>query len=93
VKTRRNISRIAAEVTFSQYPWGGKLGGQKGPRGFIGERQPTDELAVGEPDPLFGVDLPDLMGFCGAGNLRGLRPWWAWAIDPRPDKGLLEGPD
>jgi hypothetical protein len=80
-------------VTFSQYPWGGKLGGQQRPRSLVGEGQPTDESAVGERDPLFGIDFPNLMRFGGAGGQRGPRPRRARAIDPGPDERLLEGPD
>jgi hypothetical protein len=87
------MSRTSAAGTFSQSPWGGKLGSQQGSRGFVGEGQPTDPLAAGQRDPFFGIDLPDLMGFCGTGDWSSAGPRRAWAIDPRPDERLLESAD
>jgi hypothetical protein len=90
---RRNIARISAAGTFSQEPWGGKLGGQQGSRGFVGEGQPTDESAVSQRDPFLGIDLPDLVGFGGAGGRRGVGLRRSRAIDARPDERLLKGTD
>jgi len=87
------MSWISAGGTFSQEPWGGKLGGEQGPGGLVGEGQPADGLAAGQGDPLLGIDLPNLMGFSGPGGRRGAGPRRAWAIDPRPDERLLEGAD
>lgn len=72
---------------------GGKLGGQHGPRCLIGESQPTDELAAGARNALRRIDLPDLMGLRGAGEVWSpwLRPGPARAIDPCRDERVLEG--
>ena len=90
VNVRRNMSRIAVGGTFCQRP-GGKRGGQQGPRGLVGEGQPTNTLAAGQPDSLLGIDLPDLMGHGGSGSRWGGRPWRSRAIDSSPAEGLLEG--
>src|SRR5271166_5653308 len=91
VNVRRNMSRIAVGGTFCQRPWGGKRGGQQGPRGLVGEGQPTNALAAGQADSLLGIDLPDLMGHGGSGSRWGGRPWRSRAIDSSPAEGLLEG--
>ncbi|MGZ5980338.1 MAG: hypothetical protein ACXWO3_05185 [Isosphaeraceae bacterium] len=85
------MSRIAVGGTFCQRPWGGKRGGQQGPRGLVGEGQPTHALAAGQADSLLGIDLPDLMGHGGSGSRWGGRPWRSRAIDSSPAEGLLEG--
>jgi hypothetical protein len=79
--------------TRCQRPWGGKLGGQQGPRRLVGECQPTDAVAVGERDLFLGIDLPDLMGFGGAGDRWDPGAWPPGAIDASVNEGLLEGPD
>jgi hypothetical protein len=73
--------------------WGGKLGGQDGPRALVGDGQPTGLAAVGELGLLDGVGLPDLMDAARPDDRRS-----GWLFPPRPVDGGgaevgLEGSD
>ena len=72
---------------------GGNLGGQDGPRGLIGHRQPADALAGGQRHVLDGVDLPDLVGLDRLGDHDGDRAAAPRPMDSGPDEGELETSD
>jgi hypothetical protein len=77
----------------SHRPWGGNFGGQDGPRGLIGDRQPANALAGGQRHILDGVDLPDLMGMERIGHRDGGCAAAPRPIDSGPDEGALETSD
>ena len=93
MKTWRNIAWIACAGTCSHRRWGGNFGGQDGPRGLIGHRQPADALAGGQRHILDGVDLPDLVGLDRLGDHDGGRAAAPRPIDSGPDEGELETSD
>ncbi len=72
---------------------GGNFGGQDGPRGFIGHRQPADALAGGQRHVLDGVDLPDLVGLDRLGDHDGGPAAAPRPIDSGPHEGELEASD
>jgi hypothetical protein len=73
--------------------WGGNFGGQDGPRGLIGDRQPADALAGGQRHILDGVDLPDLMGLERFGDHDDACAAAPRPMDSGPDEGALETSD
>ena len=86
------LNRLGGDV-FPPAVGGGNFGGQDGPRGLIGHRQPAAALAGGQRHILDGVDLPDLMGLDRLGDHDSgpaavLRP-----IDSGPHEGELETSD
>jgi hypothetical protein len=93
VKTLRNIVWIAGAETCSHRRWGGNLGGQEGPRGLIGHRQPADALAGGQGHVFDGIDLPDLVGLDRLGDHDGNPATVPRPIDSGPHEGELETSD
>ncbi len=93
MKTLRNISWIAGAATCSHRRWGGNLGGQDGPRGLIGHRQPADAPAGGQRHVLDGIDLPDLVGLDRLGDHDGDPATAPRPIDSGPHEGELETSD
>jgi hypothetical protein len=72
---------------------GGKLGVEQGAGGFVDDRQPTGQVAIGQPGFLDRVDLPNFVNPRGA--RRGFDAWFPGTfggIDARTPEGLLEGP-
>jgi hypothetical protein len=93
VKTWRNIVWIAWAGTCSHRRWGGNFGGQDGPRGLIGHRQPADALAGGQRHVLDGVDLPYLVGLDRLGDYDGGLAAAPRPIDPGPHESELKTSD
>ena len=81
---------IACAGTCSHRPWGGNFGGQNGPRGLIGYRQPADALAGGQRHKFDRVDLPDLVGMDRLGDRNGQHPAATRTIDSGADEGGLQ---
>jgi hypothetical protein len=81
---------IACAGTCSHRLWGGNLGGQNGPRGFIGYSQPADALAGGQWHKFDRVDLPDLVGMDRLGDCHSQHPAATRPIDSGANEGNLQ---
>jgi hypothetical protein len=90
-KVRRRTSWTKWGETCCHCSWGGKLGRQDGPRGLVGDGQPTGQPAVGQALLLHGVHLPDVVGPAPPAWPPGLGPPRG-AIDAGPAEPALEGP-
>lgn len=73
--------------------WGGNLGGQHGPRGLVGDGQPTGVTAVGQRDVLHRIDLPGRVRLGRPRNRDDQTPPPPGAIDAVADEGGLEAAD